>query len=128
MGAGRGDAVQGRGAGRPVVGAVRDPQRRAGGGWIDASAVVAHAAAAAEESAGAETSAVADDAPAVAEVSDEYDVAAGRLHLDATRVRALCDLPVVPPPMKEFVNLWRTRQCEYAWLRSMTNRYVNFSR
>jgi hypothetical protein len=23
----------------------------------------------------------------------------------------------------EFVNLWRTRQCEYSWLRSITNRY-----
>jgi 2-haloacid dehalogenase len=29
---------------------------------------------------------------------------------------------------KEFVNLWRTRQFEYAWLRSMTNRYVDFFR
>jgi len=27
---------------------------------------------------------------------------------------------------KEFVNLWRTRQFEYAWLRSITNRYVDF--
>ena len=29
---------------------------------------------------------------------------------------------------KEFVNLWRTRQFEYAWIRSMTNRYVDFFR
>src|SRR5215831_12599464 len=29
---------------------------------------------------------------------------------------------------REFVNLWRTRQFEYAWLRSMTNRYVDFFR
>jgi 2-haloacid dehalogenase len=29
---------------------------------------------------------------------------------------------------KDFVNLWRTRQFEYAWLRSMTNRYVDFFR
>lgn len=29
---------------------------------------------------------------------------------------------------KEFVNLWRTRQFEYAWLRSITNRYVDFLR
>jgi len=28
---------------------------------------------------------------------------------------------------KEFANLWRTRQFEYAWLRSMTNRYVDYS-
>ena len=26
----------------------------------------------------------------------------------------------------EFVNLWRTRQFEYAWLRSLTGRYVDF--
>ena len=26
----------------------------------------------------------------------------------------------------EFVNLWRTRQFEYAWLRSITGRYVDF--
>src|SRR5262249_28030824 len=29
---------------------------------------------------------------------------------------------------KEFVHLWRTRQFEYAWLRSITNRYVDFFR
>src|SRR5499426_1817723 len=29
---------------------------------------------------------------------------------------------------KEFVNLWRTRQFEYAWLRSIMNRYVDFFR
>ena len=33
-----------------------------------------------------------------------------------------------PGKGKEFVNLWRTRQFEYAWLRSMTNRYVDFFR
>src|SRR5690348_5193138 len=26
----------------------------------------------------------------------------------------------------EFVNLWRTRQFEYAWLRSITDRYADF--
>jgi 2-haloacid dehalogenase len=29
---------------------------------------------------------------------------------------------------KEFVTLWRTRQFEYAWLRSITDRYVDFLR
>jgi len=34
---------------------------------------------------------------------------------------------VVPGKGREFTNLWRTRQFEYCWLRSMTHRYVDFS-
>jgi len=34
---------------------------------------------------------------------------------------------VSPGQGREFVNLWRTRQFEYSWLRSITNRYVDFS-
>jgi 2-haloacid dehalogenase len=34
---------------------------------------------------------------------------------------------VTPGKGREFVNLWRTRQFEYSWLRSITNRYVDFS-
>jgi len=34
---------------------------------------------------------------------------------------------VSPGKARDFVNLWRTRQFEYSWLRSMTNRYVDFS-
>jgi 2-haloacid dehalogenase len=34
---------------------------------------------------------------------------------------------IVPGKGPEFTNLWRTRQFEYAWLRSMTGRYVDFS-
>ena len=41
-------------------------------------------------------------------------------------------LPVVervaPGKAREFTNLWRTRQFEYTWLRSITNRYADFSR
>ena len=33
---------------------------------------------------------------------------------------------VFPGKGREVTNLWRTRQFEYAWLRSMTNRYVDF--
>jgi 2-haloacid dehalogenase len=32
-----------------------------------------------------------------------------------------------PGKGREFTNLWRTRQFEYSWLRSITNRYVDFS-
>jgi 2-haloacid dehalogenase len=37
---------------------------------------------------------------------------------------------IVPQPERgrEFVSLWRTRQFEYSWLRSITNTYVDFSR
>jgi len=31
-----------------------------------------------------------------------------------------------PGKGREFTNLWRTRQFEYTWLRSITNRYVDF--
>ena len=31
-----------------------------------------------------------------------------------------------PGKGREFTNLWRTRQFEYSWLRSITNRYVDF--
>jgi len=34
---------------------------------------------------------------------------------------------VSPGNGRDFVNLWRTRQFEYSWLRSMTNHYVDFS-
>jgi 2-haloacid dehalogenase len=34
---------------------------------------------------------------------------------------------VTPDRAREFTNLWRTRQFEYSWLRSITNRYVDFS-
>jgi 2-haloacid dehalogenase len=34
---------------------------------------------------------------------------------------------VSPERGREFTNLWRTRQFEYCWLRSITNRYVDFS-
>lgn len=34
---------------------------------------------------------------------------------------------VSPGKGREFTNLWRTRQFEYSWLRSITNRYVDFS-
>ena len=34
---------------------------------------------------------------------------------------------VVPGKGREFTNLWRTRQFEYSWLRSITSRYVDFS-
>ena len=34
---------------------------------------------------------------------------------------------VFPGKGREFTNLWRTRQFEYSWLRSITNRYVDFS-
>jgi len=34
---------------------------------------------------------------------------------------------VSPGKAREFTNLWRTRQFEYSWLRSMTDRYVDFS-
>jgi len=33
---------------------------------------------------------------------------------------------VFPGKGREFTNLWRTRQFEYSWLRSLTNRYVDF--
>jgi 2-haloacid dehalogenase len=33
---------------------------------------------------------------------------------------------VFPGKGHDFTNLWRTRQFEYAWLRSITNRYVDF--
>jgi 2-haloacid dehalogenase len=33
---------------------------------------------------------------------------------------------VVPGRGREFVNVWRTRQFQYAWLRSITGRYVDF--
>jgi 2-haloacid dehalogenase len=34
---------------------------------------------------------------------------------------------VFPGKGREFTNLWRTRQFEYSWLRSITDRYVDFS-
>jgi len=34
---------------------------------------------------------------------------------------------VFPGKGRELTTLWRTRQFEYAWLRSITNRYVDFS-
>ena len=34
---------------------------------------------------------------------------------------------VVPGKSREFTNLWRTRQFEYSWLRSITDRYVDFA-
>ena len=34
---------------------------------------------------------------------------------------------VFPGKGREFTNLWRTRQFEYSWLRSMTDRYAEFS-
>jgi 2-haloacid dehalogenase len=34
---------------------------------------------------------------------------------------------VSPGNGREFTNLWRTRQFEYSWLRSITGRYVDFS-
>ncbi len=34
---------------------------------------------------------------------------------------------VAPGKGHAFTNLWRTRQFEYCWLRSITNRYVDFS-
>jgi len=33
---------------------------------------------------------------------------------------------IVPGEGREFTNLWRTRQFEYSWLRSLTGRYVDF--
>jgi len=33
---------------------------------------------------------------------------------------------VFPGKGRDFTNLWRTRQFEYAWLRSITDRYVDF--
>ena len=33
---------------------------------------------------------------------------------------------IAPGKSREFVNLWRTRQFEYSWLRSITGRYVDF--
>jgi 2-haloacid dehalogenase len=33
---------------------------------------------------------------------------------------------IVPGKSREFTNLWRTRQFEYSWLRSITGRYVDF--
>ena len=35
---------------------------------------------------------------------------------------------VIPGKGREFTNVWRTRQFEYTWLRSMAGRYVDFSR
>ena len=34
---------------------------------------------------------------------------------------------VFPGKGREFTNLWRTRQFEYSWLRSITDRYADFS-
>ena len=34
---------------------------------------------------------------------------------------------IAPGKSREFTNLWRTRQFEYSWLRSITNRYVDFA-
>lgn len=34
---------------------------------------------------------------------------------------------IAPGRGREFTNLWRTRQFEYGWLRSMTGHYVDFS-
>src|SRR5262245_1571091 len=34
---------------------------------------------------------------------------------------------VSPGKGRDFTNLWRTRQFEYSWLRSITNRYADFS-
>ena len=34
---------------------------------------------------------------------------------------------VAPGKGREFTSLWRTRQFEYSWLRSITSRYVDFS-
>jgi 2-haloacid dehalogenase len=33
---------------------------------------------------------------------------------------------IAPGKGREFINLWRTRQFEYCWLRSITDRYVDF--
>src|SRR6476646_933317 len=33
---------------------------------------------------------------------------------------------IAPGKGREFTNLWRTRQFEYSWLRSITGRYVDF--
>jgi len=33
---------------------------------------------------------------------------------------------IAPGRSREFTNLWRTRQFEYSWLRSITGRYVDF--
>ena len=35
---------------------------------------------------------------------------------------------VAPGKGRDFTALWRTRQFEYCWLRSMTDRYVDFER
>ena len=35
--------------------------------------------------------------------------------------------PLFPGKGRDFVNLWRTRQFEYTWLRALTHRYVDFS-
>jgi 2-haloacid dehalogenase len=35
---------------------------------------------------------------------------------------------VLPGKGREFTNTWRNRQFEYSWLRSMSHRYVDFSR
>lgn len=34
---------------------------------------------------------------------------------------------IFPGKGREFTNIWRTRQFEYTWLRSITNRYADFS-
>src|SRR5262245_51585886 len=35
--------------------------------------------------------------------------------------------PIAPGGGREFANLWRTRQFEYSWLRTIADRYVDFS-
>jgi 2-haloacid dehalogenase len=45
---------------------------------------------------------------------------------DARSVAALCE-SAFPGRGDELVNLWRTRQFEYAWLRALSGRYADFA-
>jgi 2-haloacid dehalogenase len=44
---------------------------------------------------------------------------------DPRPIAALCE-ELFPKRGTELINLWRTRQFEYSWLRTVSNRYANF--
>ena len=46
---------------------------------------------------------------------------------DPRPVAALCEA-LFPSKGSDLVNMWRTRQFEYTWLRTVSNRYVDFER
>jgi len=88
--------------------------------WIVSLALVAGAALGPTGTDGASTGARAAARPPFKAVAFDYFVL-----FDPDSIASDVDR-VFPGKGREFTNLWRTRQFEYSWMRSITGRYVDF--